>query len=198
MPEYSDPISKARKLSAPVLPKKFYKQAELIKNNGEYILALDGRQANTPGRNKIRVRSPQLGDALVSEWNDQVTEALYSGAIESLLHYGAKKENISRHDVPGSFELTLGGQWVAKNEKVDAVICLGCVIQGETRHFDFICQSVAQGIKDVSLKYDKPVIFGVLTTDTLQQALDRAGGKHGNKGEEAAMTAIKLLGFYHL
>lgn len=132
---------------------------------------------------------------VVSEWNEQITEALYSGAVEALLQNGAEKGNISRHDVPGSFELTLGSQWTAQKDDIDAVICLGCVIQGETPHFDYICQSVAQGIKDVSLKYDKPVIFGVLTTDTLQQALDRAGGKHGNKGEEAAITAIKMLGF---
>jgi 6,7-dimethyl-8-ribityllumazine synthase len=132
---------------------------------------------------------------VVSEWNSQITESLYSGALEALLHNGAVRENLSRHDVPGSYELTLGAQWVAKKDDIDAVICLGCVIQGETPHFDYICQSVAQGIKDVSLKYDKPVVFGVLTTDTLQQALDRAGGKHGNKGEEAAITAIKMLGF---
>ena len=132
---------------------------------------------------------------VVSEWNPEVTESLLSGAVEALLHYGAKKENISRHDVPGSFELTLGAQWKAAETEIDVVICLGCVIQGETPHFDYICQSVAQGIKDVNLKFNKPVIFGVLTTDTMQQALDRAGGKHGNKGEEAAITAIKMLGF---
>jgi len=131
---------------------------------------------------------------VVSEWNEEITESLFSGSVESLLHYGAEKQNISRHDVPGSFELPLAGQWIAQKKGVDAVICLGCVIQGETRHFDFICQAVAQGIMDVGLKYDKPVVFGVLTTDNLQQALDRAGGKHGNKGEEAAITAIKMLG----
>ena len=108
---------------------------------------------------------------------------------------GVKKENIIRKDVPGSFELSLGAQWMAEQNKIDAVICLGCVIQGETRHFDFICQAVAHGLTDVGLKYNKPVIFGVLTTDTQKQALDRAGGKHGNKGDEAAMTAIKMLGF---
>ncbi|MDN3687986.1 6,7-dimethyl-8-ribityllumazine synthase [Cyclobacterium jeungdonense] len=132
---------------------------------------------------------------LVSEWNDEITESLYSGALETLLRYGAKRENIFRKNVPGSFELPLGAQWMAKQEKIDAVICLGCVIQGETRHFEFICNAVAQGITQVGLKYDKPVIFGVLTPDTQQQALDRAGGKHGNKGDEAAITAIKMLGF---
>ena len=132
---------------------------------------------------------------VVSEWNDEITASLYSGAIETLLHYGAKKENIYRKNVPGSFELPLGAQWLAKLDEIDAVICLGCVIQGETRHFDFICDAVANGITQVGLKYDKPVIFGVLTPDNQRQALDRAGGKHGNKGDEAAISAIKMLGF---
>ena len=132
---------------------------------------------------------------VVSEWNDDVTEALYEGAYRTLIEQGATKDKIIRKSVPGSYELSLGAQFMAREKTIDAVICLGCVIQGETRHFEFICQSVAQGIKDVSLKYDKPVIFGVLTTDTKQQALDRAGGRHGNKGDEAAITAIKMLGF---
>ena len=132
---------------------------------------------------------------VVSEWNDEVTEALFTGAVETLLENGVNRDNIFRNSVPGSFELILGGQWLAQEEAIDAVICLGCVIQGETRHFDFICDAVAQGIKDVNLKFNKPVIFGVLTTDTQQQALDRAGGKHGNKGDEAAITAVKMLGF---
>ena len=106
-----------------------------------------------------------------------------------------KAEHILRKQVPGSFELTLGAQWCAQQKEIDAVICLGCVIKGETRHFDFICDAVAQGITQVNLTYNKPVIFGVLTTQTQQQALDRAGGKHGNKGDEAAITAIKMLGF---
>ncbi|TVP48294.1 MAG: 6,7-dimethyl-8-ribityllumazine synthase [Mongoliibacter sp.] len=132
---------------------------------------------------------------VVSEWNDQVTESLFSAAVDTLLKHGAKKDNIYRKNVPGSFELTLGAQWLAELEEIDAVICLGCVIQGETRHFDFICDAVANGITNVSLKFNKPVIFGVLTPDTLQQALDRSGGKHGNKGDEAAITAVKMLGF---
>ncbi len=132
---------------------------------------------------------------IVSEWNEEVTEALYSGALQTLLSHGAKKENIIRKNVPGSFELSLASQWMAQDENIDAVICLGCVIQGETKHFDFICDAVAHGITNVSLKYNKPVIFGVLTPNTQQQALDRAGGKHGNKGDEAAITAVKMLGF---
>ncbi|MBC7920038.1 MAG: 6,7-dimethyl-8-ribityllumazine synthase [Ferruginibacter sp.] len=132
---------------------------------------------------------------LVSEWNPQVTEALYDGAVRTLLAHGVQPENLIRKNVPGSYELSLGAQWMAQRRDVDAVIGLGCVIQGETRHFDFICQAVATGLTEVSLKYNKPVIFGVLTPDTQQQALDRAGGKHGNKGDEAAMAAIKMLSF---
>ncbi len=130
---------------------------------------------------------------VVSEWNTDVTHALYTGAFETLLKYGATENNIIRVQVPGSFELSLGAQKMAEKQDIDAVICLGCVIQGETRHFDFICQAVADGITNVSLKYNKPVIFGVLTPNTQEQAMDRAGGKHGNKGDEAAITAIKML-----
>jgi 6,7-dimethyl-8-ribityllumazine synthase len=132
---------------------------------------------------------------IVSEWNEEVTESLFAGAYETLLQNGAKKENIIRKNVPGSFELTLAAQWLAQENKIDAVLCLGCVIQGETKHFDFICNAVANGITNVGLKYNKPVIFGVLTPNTQQQAMDRAGGKHGNKGDEAAITAVKMLGF---
>ena len=129
-----------------------------------------------------------------SEWNSEVTNALKEGAINTLLANGAKKENIIVRPVPGSFELTLGAQYMAEHTNVDAVICLGCVIQGETRHFDFICDAVAKGITDLNIKFDLPFIFGVLTPNTQKQAIERAGGKHGNKGDEAATTAIKMLG----
>lgn len=132
---------------------------------------------------------------VVAEWNTEITEALFHGAYDTLLKNGALKENIIRKTVPGSFELSIGAQWMAQHDEIDAVICIGCVIQGDTKHFDFICQAVSHGLTDVALKYDKPVIFGVLTPNTQQQALDRAGGKHGNKGDEAAITAIKMLGF---
>ena len=130
---------------------------------------------------------------IVSEWNEEITEALFNGTYETLMEHGAVRENIVRIDVPGSFELSLASQKMAQKNEIDAVICLGCVIQGETKHFDFICDAVANGITNVSLKYDKPVIFGVLTPNSQKQALDRAGGKHGNKGDEAAITAIKML-----
>jgi 6,7-dimethyl-8-ribityllumazine synthase len=129
-----------------------------------------------------------------SEWNYEITNALKEGALKTLLDNGALQENITVKQVPGSFELTLGAQYLAEYTNVDAIICLGCVIQGETRHFDFICDAVAKGITDLNIKYNMPFIFGVLTPDSQQQAVDRAGGKHGNKGDEAAVTAIKMLG----
>jgi 6,7-dimethyl-8-ribityllumazine synthase len=130
---------------------------------------------------------------IVSEWNPEITEALYNGAAETLKANGGKSKNILRVNVPGSFELPSAAQFVADRTKIDAIICIGCVIQGETRHFDFICDAVANGIVNVSLKYNLPVIFGVLTPNTLAQARARAGGKHGNKGVEAAVTAIKMV-----
>ncbi|MGI9541976.1 MAG: 6,7-dimethyl-8-ribityllumazine synthase [Cyclobacteriaceae bacterium] len=143
---------------------------------------------------KVDISKKSFG-LVVAAWNGTITEALYSAAYETLLQNGATEKNIIQKKVPGSFELSLGAQWMAQEKSVDAVICLGCVIQGETRHFDFICKAVADGLTSVSLKYDKPVIFGVLTPDTYKQAEDRAGGKLGNKGEEAALSAIQMLGF---
>lgn len=131
---------------------------------------------------------------VVAEWNTDVTEALAQGAYHTLTHHGANPANILRGNVPGSFELTLAAQWFAQRDDIDAVIAIGCVIQGETKHNDYINHAVAQGLTNVSLKTGKPVIFGVLTPNTQQQALDRAGGIHGNKGDEAAITAIKMLG----
>jgi 6,7-dimethyl-8-ribityllumazine synthase len=146
-----------------------------------------------------KIKSTNLANkkfaVVVAEWNEDVTEALYEGAVACLLAHGVKKRNIIRKTVPGSFELTLGGLWMAEKKDVAAVICLGCVIQGDTPHFDYICQAVANGITAVNIKIKKPVIFGVLTTLNKEQALDRAGGKHGNKGEEAALTAIGMLNF---
>lgn len=132
---------------------------------------------------------------VVAEWNEDITEALYEGAVASLRDNGIKKSNIVRKNVPGSFELSLGGLWMAEEKDIDAVICLGCVIQGDTPHFDYICQAVAYGITEAGLKTRKPVIFGVITTLNKQQALDRAGGKLGNKGEEAAITAMRMIDF---
>ena len=132
---------------------------------------------------------------VVAEWNYEITGALARGAVDTLKLHGAKEENIILKHVPGSFELTLGAQYMAEFVNVDAIIVLGCVIQGETRHFDFICQGVTQGITSLNIKYNKPFIFGLLTTNNQQQAIDRSGGKLGNKGDEAAVTAIKMLAF---
>lgn len=129
---------------------------------------------------------------VVSEWNPEITEALYNGAMSTLLQYKASESNINRINVPGSFELTFGAQYLGNLRKYDAIICLGCVIQGETKHFDFICNAVANGITNVSIALEVPIVFGVLTTNDHQQAVDRSGGKHGNKGVEAAITAIKM------
>jgi 6,7-dimethyl-8-ribityllumazine synthase len=128
---------------------------------------------------------------VVSEWNKSITNSLYNGAYDTLLECGANATDIIRYNVPGSYELVFGAKIAAKS-KVDALICLGSIIQGETKHFDFICNAAALGIKDLNLALDIPVIFGVLTDDTMQQAKNRSGGKHGNKGVEAAITAIKM------
>jgi 6,7-dimethyl-8-ribityllumazine synthase len=130
---------------------------------------------------------------VVSQWNEEITEALYQSAVTCLLAHGVNKKNVLRYYVPGSFELSLGALRAAEKKDIHAVICLGCVIKGETPHFDYICQAVAYGLTEVSLKTRKPVIFGVLTTLSQQQAFDRAGGKYGNKGEEAALAAIQML-----
>jgi len=129
---------------------------------------------------------------VVSDWNNEITQPLLNGAIATLLKHGATEENIIVRHVPGSFELTLGAQFLAEYDDLDAIICLGCVIQGETPHFNYICQGVTQGITQLNMEYNIPFIFGVLTTINLQQAKDRSGGKHGNKGDEAAVTAIKM------
>ncbi len=130
---------------------------------------------------------------VVAEWNEEITEPLFQGAHDALVSLGVKKQNIIRKNVPGSFELPLAAQWEVEKKEVAAVICLGCVIQGDTPHFDYVCQGVTYGIMKVNLKSNKPVAFGVLTTLNKQQAIDRAGGKLGNKGEEAALTVMKML-----
>jgi 6,7-dimethyl-8-ribityllumazine synthase len=137
--------------------------------------------------------SPYKFAIAVAEWNAEITGSLYNGALSKLLKHGVAEDNIMSVSVPGSFELTAAAEMILnKHPHLDAVICLGCIIQGETRHFDFICDAVAHGLTQVGIKYTKPVIFGVLTTNDQQQAIDRAGGKHGNKGDEAAITAIKM------
>jgi 6,7-dimethyl-8-ribityllumazine synthase len=151
------------------------------------------KNLSDPGKREIPSAKGMNFVILISEWNQEITSALYKGAHASLIQHGAKAKNIEIQYVPGSFELSLGAQFAAQKNEVDAVICLGCIIQGETRHFDFISNAVANGITNVGLMYNKPIVFGVLTTNDLKQAKERAGGKHGNKGDEAAVTAIKMV-----
>jgi 6,7-dimethyl-8-ribityllumazine synthase len=129
---------------------------------------------------------------VVSEWNENITENLFQGAFDTLIENGAKPENIIRWNVPGSFELIFGCKKMLETQKLDAVIAIGNIIQGETKHFDFICDGVTQGIKDLNLQYSTPTIYCVLTDYTMQQSIDRSGGKHGNKGVECAIAAIKM------
>ena len=132
---------------------------------------------------------------VVSQWNNHITHNLQKGVIDALIDLGAKKGNISSFEVPGSFELIFGASQLCKKGKFDAVIVIGSVIRGETAHFDYVCQGVTQGIKDLNVQQDIPVIFCVLTDDNEQQSLDRSGGKHGNKGTEAGVTAVIMADF---
>ncbi len=129
----------------------------------------------------------------VAEWNTSITNALLEGCVKTLKSYGLSEHHIKVINVPGSFELTHGTQMLLEKYGCDAAIAIGCIIQGETRHFDFISSAVAHGVSNVSIKYNKPTILGVLTTNDMAQAEDRAGGKLGNKGSEAAITALKML-----
>ncbi|MDO5665960.1 MAG: 6,7-dimethyl-8-ribityllumazine synthase [Bacteroidia bacterium] len=130
---------------------------------------------------------------VVSEWNKPVTGSLLEGAFQTLLKFGVKQNDIIVDHVPGSFELTYGAKKLIESGSLDSVIVIGCVIQGETPHFTFVCNSVTQGVTELNLQYNIPVIFGLLTTNTLDQAKARSGGRHGNKGDEAAITALKMI-----
>lgn len=132
---------------------------------------------------------------IVSEWNPNITNGLLDGAIKTLKECGVKEQNIHVKYVPGTFELPLAAQLMFDNLDLDGQIAIGSVIQGETRHFDFVCDAVTQGITQVNLKYNKPLVFCVLTDNNMQQAIDRSGGKHGNKGIECAIAAIKMVDF---
>ncbi|MCF6213872.1 MAG: 6,7-dimethyl-8-ribityllumazine synthase [Flavobacteriaceae bacterium] len=153
----------------------------------------------TAGKNLSSYKKEPLKNAdklkigiVVSEWNDAITNALYAGANKTLLDNGILKKNIHTLKVPGSYELVYGSKHLIKSHKLDAIIAIGSVIQGETKHFDFVCNAVSLGIKDLNIKYNTPIVFCVLTDNTLQQAIDRSGGKHGNKGVECAIAALKM------
>lgn len=150
----------------------------------------DFDRANLPDASKMRV------GIVVAEWNPEITNNLLAGAHDTLIEAGVQESNIEVQHVPGSFELPVAAQWLLESGKVDGVIVLGSVIQGETRHFEFVCQAVAHGVQNVNLATGKPAIFGVLTDDTLQQAKDRSGGKHGNKGVECAVAAIQMIALH--
>lgn len=129
---------------------------------------------------------------VVADWHAEITHSLYEGCFETLLKHGVKEEDIFLSQVPGAFELTVAAKMLLSHQKVDAVICIGCVIQGETKHNDYINNAVALGLTTLGISSGVPCIYGVLTPNTEQQAKDRAGGKHGNKGIEAAITAIRM------
>ena len=129
---------------------------------------------------------------VVSQWNNKITDGLFNGAFTTLIESGVSENNIEKIEVPGSFELIFGAKLLSRKD-VDAIICLGSVIKGETKHFDYVCQAVSNGIKDLNISLNIPVIFGVLTDNTMEQAINRSGGKYGNKGVEAAMTAINMI-----
>ncbi|WP_437396743.1 6,7-dimethyl-8-ribityllumazine synthase [Flagellimonas lutimaris] len=155
-------------------------------------MATENKNLSVYDKSKIPNAKNLRFGIVVSEWNGEITEALSEGAEDALLDCGALPENVIRWNVPGSFELTFGCKKMIQTEKVDAIVAIGSVIRGETSHFDFVCSATAQGIKDLNIAYDVPVIFCVLTDNNLQQAKDRSGGKHGNKGTEAAIAAIQM------
>ena len=156
-------------------------------------MATENKNLSNYDKNTIpNVKDFRFG-IVVSEWNDDVTEGLFKGAFDTLVDCGALSENIVRWNVPGSFELIFGAKKMHEQGEVDVVIVIGSLIKGETMHFEYVCEGVTQGIKDLNLMYDVPTIFCLLTDNNKQQSLDRSGGKHGNKGVEAAIAAIKMV-----
>ncbi len=156
-------------------------------------MATEGHNLSEYDKNTIPDAKGFRFGIVVSEWNDQITEGLFRGAYDTLIENGVEEKKIQRWNVPGSFELIYGCKKMQENfDMLDAIIAIGSVIQGETKHFDFVCQGVTQGIKDLNVENDIPVIFCVLTDENMQQSIDRSGGRHGNKGTEAAIAAIKM------
>ena len=158
-------------------------------------MATEGKNLSAYDKNKVPNAKEFRFGIVVSEWNENITEGLYNGAYQVLKENGVSDEQIVRWDVPGSFELIYGCkkmQETYSDNMLNAIIAIGSVIEGETKHFDFVCQAVSQGIKDLNVLNDIPVIFCVLTDQNMQQAIDRSGGKHGNKGAEAAVVAIRM------
>ncbi|SKB35956.1 6,7-dimethyl-8-ribityllumazine synthase [Salegentibacter holothuriorum] len=156
-------------------------------------MATEGNNLSDYDKDKLPDASDFRIGIVVSEWNDKITEGLYDGAYNALIENNVTPKKIVRWNVPGSFELIYGCKKMQETfDMLDAIIAIGSVIEGETKHFDFVCQGVTQGIKDLNIQTDTPIIFCVLTDQNMQQAIDRSGGKHGNKGTEAAIAAIKM------
>lgn len=156
-------------------------------------MATEGKNLSAYDKNTVPNAEDFRFGIVVSEWNENITEGLCKGAIDALTSQGANPDRIVRWNVPGSFELIYGCKKMQESfDMLDAIIAIGSVIEGETKHFDYVCQAVSQGIKDLNVESDIPVIFCVLTDQTMQQAIDRSGGKHGNKGTEAGIAAIKM------
>jgi len=156
-------------------------------------MATAGKNLSKYDKSTIPNGKDMVVGIVVSEWNDHITTNLLNGAVEALIDNGVKRKNIIIRFVPGAFELPLGAQLMLENTDVEGIICLGSVIQGETKHFDFVCQGATDGIMKVGLEYSTPVILGLLTDNTEQQAKDRSGGKHGNKGTECAIACLKMI-----
>jgi 6,7-dimethyl-8-ribityllumazine synthase len=152
---------------------------------GKNLSNLEEFQLTQPDKIKVGL--------VVASWNNKITDRLTSGATQALKKYGVLDENIQIHYVPGTFELPLGAQYLLDKNVVDGVICIGCVIQGETKHFDYVCQGATNGIMSIGLRYNKPATFCVLTDQNEQQSIDRSGGKHGNKGTECAISFLKMI-----
>ncbi|MFV8370228.1 6,7-dimethyl-8-ribityllumazine synthase [Flavobacterium sp. LB2R40] len=155
-------------------------------------MATENKNLSEYDRNSVPNAKKFRFGIVVAEWNEAITEGLFNGAFQTLLENEVPSGQIIRWNVPGSFELVYGAKKMLQTQNVDAVIVIGCVIQGQTKHFDFVCEGVTQGIKDLNVQTDVPVIFCVLTDNTMQQSIDRSGGIHGNKGTEAAIAAIKM------
>ena len=156
-------------------------------------MATEGRNLSEYNKEVIPSGADFKIGIVVSEWNDSITLNLLEGAKIALLENGVKEQNIIVRFVPGAYELPLGSQFMCKNETIDGVIAIGAVIQGETKHFDFVCEAATLGIKDVNLKFNTPISFCLLTDNTMQQSIDRSGGKHGNKGIECAIACLKMI-----
>ena len=156
-------------------------------------MATENKNLSQYDKKTIPSAKPFRFGIITSQWNERVTHGMQQGAIDTLLNCGAVKENLICWEVPGTFELVNASKRMLTREVIDAIIVIGCVIQGKTRHFDFVCQGVTQGIAYLNATQSVPIIFCVLTDNNLQQSLERSGGKHGNKGVEAAITAIKMV-----